>query len=373
MASTESGFSASKPHPQAASSGDGQAGAIEPDRADDWDDSVSPYVLRVPSAELFLAPAACACCLGVAAQSLLVRGNAGETVSVNYCEECLRHASAERTRRLSLCLASVILGVSVALASPVVLPSLGAGWLTFAAFAGAVVPIALGLGWRRQPEAGHASPGEAVWWWKAEHLCCANLRYAKSAARSNRLELSRARPLLPRWTSWYVVGLLATLIALPASIVFNTARLRVLNLTDSEFTLIVDGRVVGTVEHTSAESPEAGREFRLGAGMRRLAAISQEGSLLFEREVLLVGGAQHLYAPASPDTCFWLEFTSYGRQKPAGPPRLELARGVGFWALQESVDTWFAPSPLPAADDDRSSGGRLIALRQAPCSAGTPP
>src|SRR6186713_2485957 len=179
VASTESGFSASKPHPQAASSRAGQAGAVEGDRADDWDDNASPRVLRVPNAELFLAPAPCACCLGVAAQSLLVRGSAGETVSVNYCEECLRHASAARTRRLSVCLASVILGVTVALASPVVLPSLSAGWLTFAALAGAVAPIALGLAWRRQIEAGHASPGEAVWWWKAEHLCCENLRYAK--------------------------------------------------------------------------------------------------------------------------------------------------------------------------------------------------
>lgn len=179
--------------------------------------------------------------------------------------------------------------------------------------------------------------------------------------------------MLPRFTSWYLVGPLATLIALPVSIVFNTATLRVLNLTDSEFTLLVDGRVLGTVERTSAESPEAGREFRLGAGERRLGAVSREGTLLFERDVMLVGGGQHLYAPASPDSCFWLEFTSYGRQKPVGPPRVELARGVGFWALPEPVDTWFAPSPLPALDDDRSSGGRLIALRQAPCGAGAPP
>ena len=309
----------------------------------------------------------------MAAQALIVRGGSGESVSVNYCEECLRHASAARTRRLSVCLASVIMGVTVALATPVVLPSVTAGWLTIAALGVAIAPVLLALAWRRQPGAGHACPGAAVWWWKAECLCCENERYAKNAARSNALELVRERPLLPRWTSWYVVGPLTTLIALPASIVFNTATVRVLNLTDSQFTLLVDGRVVDQVERTSAESPEAGREFRFGAGERRLGAISQDGNLLFDREVMLVGGAQHLYAPASPDTCFWLEFTSYGRQKPAGPPRIELARGVGFWALSESVDTWFAPSPLPALDDDRSSGGRLIALRQAPCSAGAPP
>ncbi len=344
-----------------------------PDREDDWRGGASPHVLLLPSAELFLAPAACACCLGVAAQSLVVRGGAGESVSVNYCEECLRHASAARTRTLSACLASLILGVTVALATPVVLPSVSAGWLIFAALGLASAPIALAIVWRRQPAVGHACRGEAVWWWKAERLYCENARYARGAARSNRLDLVPERPLLPRFSSWYLVGPLTTLIALPASIVFNTATLRVLNLTDSEFTLLIDGRVLGKVERTSAESPEAGREFRLGAGSRRLGAISREGSLLFEREVVLVGGAQHLYAPASPDTCFWLEFTSYGRQKPVGPPRVELARGVGFWALRESVDTWFAPSPLPALDDDRSSGGRLIALRQAPCAAGAPP
>lgn len=330
-------------------------------------------MLRVTNAELFLAPAACACCLGVAAQTLAVRGGSGETVSVNYCEDCLRHASAARTRRLSVVLASVIVGVTVALASPVVLPSVTAGWLTFAALGLAGAPIVLAAVWRRRPEMGHACPGEAVWWWKGDRLYCESERYARSAARSNGLELVPERPELPRVSSWYLVGPLVTLVALPASIVFNTATLRALNLTDSEFTLLVDGRVLGTVERTSAESPEAGREFRLGAGARRLAAISREGSLLFERDVVLVGGAQHLVAPATPDTCFWLEFTSYGRQKPAGPPRVELARGEGFWALHESVDTWFAPSPLPALDDDRSSGGRLIALRQAPCAAGAPP
>lgn len=340
---------------------------------DDWHGGASPNVLRVQNAELFLAPAACACCLGVAAQSLVVRGGAGETVSVNYCEECLRHASAARTRRLSVCLASVILGVTVALATPVVLPSVTAGWLILAALGFSSAPVVLAIVWRRQPAAGHACHGEAVWWWKAEWLYCENARYARGAARSNRLELVSERPLLPRFTSWYLVGPLTTLIALPASLVFNTATLRVLNLTDSEFTLLIDGRVLGRVERTSAESPEAGREFRLGAGERRLGAISQEGSWLFESDVVLVGGAQHLVAPASPETCFWLEFTSYGRQKPVGPQRVELARGVGFWVLHESVDTWFAPSPLPALDDDRSSGGRLIALRQAPCAAGAPP
>lgn len=344
-----------------------------PDRAEAWGSGASPQVLRVPAAESFLAPSACACCLGVAAQSLVVRGSAGEAVSVNYCEECLRHASAARTRSLSVCIASVVLGVTVALATPVVLPSVSAGWLVLAALGLASLPIGLGIVWRRQPAAGHACRGEAVWWWKPERLYCENARYARSAARSNHLELVLERPVLPRFSSWYLVGPLITLVALPASIVFNTATLRVLNLTDSEFTLLVDGRVLGRVERTSAESPEAGREFRLGAGARRLAAISREGTLLYEQDVVLVGGGQHLYAPASPDTCFWLEFTSYGRQKPVGPPRVELARGLGFWALHESVDTWFAPSPMPALDDDRSSGGRLVALRQAPCAAGAPP
>jgi hypothetical protein len=292
---------------------------------------------------------------------------------VNYCEDCLRHASAARTRRLSVCLASAIVGVTLAVASPVVVPSLSAGWLTVAALTCAIAPVLLGLAWRRLPEADHASNSEAVWWWKAGHLYCENARYARIAARSNGLELTRGRRWWSRWTAWYLVGPLATLIALPASVVFNSATIRVLNLTDSDYTLLVDGRVLARVERTSAESPEAGLEFRTGAGERRLTAISGEGRVLFDRDVVLVGGGQHLYAPASPDSCFWLEFTSYGRQKPVGPARIELERGTGFWALSEPIDTWFAPSPLPALDDDRSSGGRLIALRQAPCASGAPP
>src|SRR5690606_30030048 len=147
--SRESGFSASTPHPQAASSDDARAGAAVPDRAEAWGSGASPQVLRVPAAESFLAPSACACCLGVAAQSLVVRGSAGEAVSVNYCEECLRHASAARTRSLSVCIASVVLGVTVALATPVVLPSVSAGWLVLAALGLASLPIGLGIVWRR--------------------------------------------------------------------------------------------------------------------------------------------------------------------------------------------------------------------------------
>lgn len=101
-------------------------------------------------------------------------------------------------------------------------------------------------------------------------------------------------------------------------------------------------------------------------------AIARDGHLLSDRRVALTGGGQHLYVPGSPQACFWLEFTSYGRQQVSGPRRMELARGAEFWALAESVDTWFAPSPLPAADDNRSSGGRLTALRQGPCRAGAP-
>lgn len=369
----QSGFSASQAPPQAASSDAENPAAREqhpPTHASARGLADPEFrVLLVSRPEMFLAPQACACCLAAAAQTLRVRSNTGDSVSIHYCDDCARHASADRTRTLSVCLASAILGITVAFSGPVIVPSLTPLWLSVVALLGASFPVVLALFWRRSVEPGHASCGAAVWWLKKHHLYCDSERFARMAARKNGLNLTNAVPWFVRMKSWYLLGPIATLALLSVSIVFNTATVRALNLTDSEYTLVVDGRVLGSIERTSAESPEAGREFRLGAGERQFTAISDAGDVLFDRTVTLVGGAQHLYAPASPHTCFWLEFTSYGRQKLTGPPRLALPPEAGFWYLKEPVDTWFAPSPLPVEDDDRSSGGRLIALRQSPCSA----
>lgn len=373
MASTEPGFSASQPPPQAASSDAENRAVHELNSPTDAsarglaDPELCVIVVARP--EMFLAPQVCACCLAAAAQTLVVRSNTGDSVSVHYCEACLRHASAERTRTLSVCLASATLGMIVALGAPIIAPSLSPVGLCTVALGSASLPVLFALFWRRGVEPGHASAGAAVWWLKKHRLYCDSVRFARMAARKNGLSLTHAAAWFARMKSWYLVGPLATLAMISVSLVFNTATVRALNLTDSDYTLLVDGRVLGTVERTSAESPEAGREFRLGAGERHLTAISSTGDILFDRTVTLVGGAQHLYAPASPDTCFWLEFTSYGRQKPSGPPRLALPPEAGFWYLKDPIDTWFAPSPLPVEDDNRSSGGRLIALRQSPCSA----
>ncbi len=333
-------------------------------------DANAPRVLVVPEPELFLAPAACACCLGVGAQSLKLTSSSGATVSLNYCESCLRHASAARTRILATCLASFVLGLTAAAALPVVFLGIGVDWVVLVALLLALAPVAVALGWPRPPEAGHASSGDAVWWRGKQQLYCDNPRFARMAARANGLECVSASRAKLRWSSWYWLGPVATLVALPASLYFNTATLRVLNLTPSTYSLVVDGRVLGDVDSTSSESPSAGREFRIGAGPRRLTAISAEGEVLWDRRVVLRGGAPHLFAPGNDKVCFWLEFTSYGRQKAKGPARRELSPGAGFWPIPAPVDSWFAPSPLPAADDDRSSGGRLTAVRQGSCRSG---
>ncbi len=329
-------------------------------------------LLELKRPDLFLAPPACACCLAVGSRSLVLRGTFGESVSINYCEDCLRHASAARTRLLAICLASALLGVTSAVVLPIAWVGVSIAGLVSSALLAAVLPVALALVYRRRPTAGHTSSGHAVWWWSRQRLYCENGRFARVAARQNSVATRSVRTPRFVWSSWYWLGPLATLIALPASIVFNTASVRVLNLTPPHFVMVVDGRSLGEVETTSAESPAAGREFRIVAGERHFVAIGRDGRLLSDRRVALTGGGQHLYVPASPDVCFWLEFTSYGRQQVSGPRRVELARGAEFWPLPESVDTWFAPSPLPAADDNRSSGGKLTALRQGECRTVAP-
>lgn len=375
MASTDTGSSASPLRSQASSgkrATTDDSGTVPSASALDDAGAAEAHLLRVPRPELFLAPAACACCLAVAPRSLVVRGGFDEAISVHYCDECLRHASAARTRVLSTWLASSVLGVTSALSLPVLLAGIDTALVCGVSVLAALLPVVLAVVWRRRPRESHCTAGEAVWWRRKHELVCENQRYARAAARHNALETATAERPRWRWSAWYWVGPLATLIALPASIMFNSATVRVLNLTRADYVLVVDGRPLAVVKRTSAESPAAGRELRIGAGRRHLMAITVDGELLSERYVSLAGGGQHLFSPANDAVCFWLEFTSYGRQQPVGPRTLALAAGAAFWVLPEQVDTWFAPSPLPVADDKRSSGGRLTALRQGPCSSRLP-
>jgi hypothetical protein len=143
--------------------------------------------------------------------------------------------------------------------------------------------------------------------------------------------------------------------------------LRVVNLTGAEISIYVDGEPFGVVQPSSAESSRAGLQTRVAAGLRTLEARNSEGQPLEHLQVRVEAGQTHLFAPASRGFCFWLESTRYGRATAPDRPLLALDPGQRFWVLRTPVDSWFAPNPLPGAEDERSTGGVLTALRQGRC------
>jgi hypothetical protein len=174
---------------------------------------------------------------------------------------------------------------------------------------------------------------------------------------------------LKRYGIWLGLGpTLGAVLACSVVLLF-TPRLRVLNLGSSTLRIFVDGKERLSLPPTSAESPLAGAELRLGAGFRQLEARTSTGTVVSPVGAKLLAGRRHLYAPGAEGTCFWLETTSYGRSG-ASVERDPLSGEQHFWLLPRNIDLWFSEAP-EVPDPSRSSGGRITALRQGPCNAVT--
>jgi hypothetical protein len=296
----------------------------------------------------------------------------GKALIVPYCDGCQRHASASTTRALAAGLASVVVGVSLALSVPLAWES-----APLAAYVAMVVGLsALPVGvlalWQRPPAPGHSASGRAAWWTANGELACTSGRWASELATASgvdgRLDFRRERLLSP----WVMAGPIVVLIGAPLVHRFHNPTLRIVNLTENRLFVLVDGRNVASVEPTSAESPAAGMEVRVPSGRRTLRAVGPDGLIVEEAVVELQSGSQHLYAPGSEGHCFWLERTFYGRAQAEVSERRPLVGPVRFWMLPRKLDSVFAPNPEPAVADRRSSGGELVALRQARCNEAPP-
>jgi hypothetical protein len=308
-------------------------------------------------------PASCACCGGAAQRQLRVQRGA-RTLLVGYCMPCAAHVARFTTRRLSLALAASLFGFAVATATPILLP-----WVPLWAcvsFAAAAVLLPLGIAARlRRPAVGHVAEGPAAFFSARSELVCLRAAWAEELLRTNPGALrAPASASHPGRLQVGASAAAAALIALLAHF-HQHPLLRVLNLDDVSALVLVDGRPMGRVEPSSAESPQAGLEFRLPAGRRRLVTLAPDGRLLASADVAVIPGRHHLYAPARPDICFWLEENHYGRGK-GELRRVALAGDTRFWALSADVQGWFIPGP-PAADEPRATGGMSTVLRQGPC------
>jgi hypothetical protein len=292
----------------------------------------------------------------------------GHGVIVPYCTDCHFHASSVGTRRLGVLLSSLLLGATLSASMPLLGLETGPVAFVLLVVAGSLLPLAFAwLPWR--PVAlGHTARGRAVWWTRDGALACTNARWGEELATAAGVEGRRLRVREPLLSATTLVGPALALLLSPMVYVAEHPPLRILNLTPALVFVEVDGRRVGAVEPTSQESPRAGVTLRVLAGQRSLRVVDAEGTLVDERDAQLTMDAEHLYAPGADGTCFWVETTSYGRERDQAVDRVvaPLGHGSGFWTIPGPVDTWFAPNPATSSDA-RSTGGRLTALRQAAC------
>jgi hypothetical protein len=311
-------------------------------------------------------PPLCACCGG--SPSTTRREERGaRSLIVPYCGPCLRHVSARTTRNLAATVSSVLLAGALSFALPIARGSFSLSVDVAIVLLSASLPIVIrfALGARAKPN--HVSAERAVWWSKEGELACKNPRWASELARANEAESRPASLSEPRLDVWLALGPLSALVLGPAAWYLHHPLVRVLDLNETRIELLVDGQRVAEVEPTSAESSAAGIDVRIPAGEHEVSAVGPAGNTIHTARVRVQSGRRHLYVPGGDRYCFWLEEARYGRagrQEAAVEP---LAGTTRFWVLPRRVDTWFAPNPSPPADQV-SSGGVLLALRQAPCS-----
>lgn len=321
-----------------------------------------------------LLPEECACCAEPATHRLAARRADGASLLVGYCDECAEHQANSASRGLALALSSVLLGLVGATGLPLLAPDLGWLGLSLLALPLSLLPLLVLLLPSARARAPHAGRGPAVFWGADNELLCAARGYAERLAELNGgVQLRPAR--LPERTAsiWLCAGPLLSVGAACLSFFVYHPQLRVINLGPVPVAVALDGQRLTVVDATSNESPSAGTIVRAPAGEHVLAITSLiDDAALGHVSVELHSGAVHLFAIGGEGTCFWLETNGYGREQRVQPSYQALTSPDHFWVLPGGIDTWFAPNPLSADPNARSSGGLLTALRQAPCSEAPP-
>jgi hypothetical protein len=265
-------------------------------------------------------------------------------------------------------LSSSLLALTLAGALPLIWERVPLAVFVLMVTAGTLLPVLAAALRTRAPEPGHTSAARAAWWLPSGELMCTNPRWAGELASANERDARPAQLADSDFSPWMLSGVAIAVIALAFFYRFYRPLVRIVNLTDSRLVIHVDGEPVASVEPTSAESSAAGVELRIPAGQRALEARDPSGSSRSRAVVVVRAASPHLYAPASEQYCFWIERTGYGRAAGSEDEITLLEADSRFWTLPDEIDSWFSPNPQATADDERSTGGILTALRQAPCS-----
>jgi hypothetical protein len=319
----------------------------------------------VELSEDVVVPEGCANC-GELASRAHPESRAHRRVLVPYCARCSSDLAKVGTTQLAALLAAVLLEVTLLLTLPWIFRTLGLGaFLTLVATGGAL-PLAVAWGCRRPAAPPQTSSGKAAFWIGDGVFGCFNEAWARALGRTVGSEPAHQRhrePVLSLWMAG-VVGI--GLAAAPSVYTFSYPDLMVLNFAPTRVSVLAEGTLVAEVEPTSLESSRAGARVRLAAGEHRITVVGEDGAQLEERPIRLVGGGLHLLSISGAEYCFWLERDDYGKGASGDRTYQPLDPQTRFWVVPTRVDSWFSPNP-GRAEDGRSSGGSMTALRHARC------
>jgi hypothetical protein len=308
-------------------------------------------------------PSSCANC-GADAGHSVKEASKEHTLLVPYCARCFQSLGREGTRQFAATLSSVLVALTLLLTLPRLWPTAGVVSYVAAVAVGAALPLLIGLLLRRTLESGQSAVGRAVWWTSPHTLVCTSETWGQQLLVGTDAKASPARASEP-WVWSRLMGVTLGVALAPVMYTFQHPETVVLNLSETPFEVVLDGKSLTRVEVTSLESSSAGVRLRIASGRHSVVLRGLDGHELLKEELVLTAGRTHLYAPLSPGYCFWLEADAYGKAKPQERYR-PLPQEQRFWTLPVDVDTWFAQNPEPVRDE-RSSGGTLIALRHARC------
>lgn len=309
-------------------------------------------------------PRGCAACGVATERSRLLAGPASTELLVPYCGPCLERLVHHDTLAVAANVAALLLAACWACVFPLLWPDASLGLHLTLTLVVALSPQLL-----RSPASklfGLPSARPSVSF-HAGHLVCERQAFAGEVATLNGLGVQPERIGIAAGerATWLLAPLLGLALA-TGMYQWQHLPLRVLNVGAEPLWLVVDGQARGSILPSPVETGTAGLELSLPRGAHQLTAVDPVGRPLAEVHVVLSSPHGHLFAPRSETHCFWLELTGYGRER--GRRIIPLVSPTRFWVLDETVDTWFVPSPVATGADERSSGGVLTALRYAPCS-----
>lgn len=309
-------------------------------------------------------PHVCAHCLAAATVSRREASPSGsKTINVPYCDACTRIFERREMARLGVYLAALLLAVSGCLFLPL------QAWLSQSVAVILAGLLAGGPGWFaevwaiRQRRGLRGGRAVAL---TEDAVLTSNAQFAALLAQTSQQSVETLPACLRPRRRWLaLVTLLPCFITWQLHDVFH-CETRIVNLTEDDLDIVVDGHSLGFVKASMQEHPLAGILLRVASGKRHIRALRRDGTLIDEDWVRFAAGQSYLYAPAHPSSvCFWLERAALGRGPTASVAREPLPGHLNFWEMPVAIDTWFMPATGPRSRF--FTGGIVASLRQGPC------